>query len=128
MQFELHPRDVMTPHFLDPRLLMPRRKSVQRLFTLRTIPMVLARHHKHRVAERELRLRQIAPHEVSLFGRQLPLSEQFFREQETRAAVEQKPRGFRQRNPDRVSMMFAPMKNRFIAEQHAMSRNQIITE
>jgi hypothetical protein len=103
-------------HFIEPRM------------ALATAPMVLPASSQHGVAQRKPRFSQIASDEINLVPTQSGTPQMFPREQQAAAAIEQQPRGFRERDFGWLQMLSASAEQAFVSNDTTVPRDEVVGE
>src|SRR6185369_7742243 len=128
MQFESNAGFVVPEHLRQPVKILRDEKFFQAAVPLKTTPMILAKSREHCVAERQLCLGNVASDKISVVGRKGSSAQSLAGQEQPGATVHQETRGFRQRNPIRLPMVFATDQEFFFSEQPSMPHDKVIIE
>src|SRR5438552_15933260 len=90
--------------------------------------MVLAQYGKYGIPESQLGLGQVADNKILLLKSQLMAAQEFFGQEQAGAAIEQKPRRFRERDLFRVEMMPTALKEIVSPGEYTMCCHQVVAE
>src|SRR6267378_7226128 len=101
MQLELNPFTVEMSHFFQPWKIEERADApglkgslLEAAMAFPTAPMILAEQRQKRVAECQFRLGNVPLHKVGVLAGKVAFLQPLFGEEQSRAAIHQKARGF----------------------------------
>src|ERR1051326_7700369 len=92
MEFEIHSGGMVLEHSRQPRQVLAGRNAHEPFMASATTPMVLPSGGQHGIAKSQLRLGQVAAHEISIFRRKRIALQPFLGKQQARAAVHEEAR------------------------------------
>src|SRR6266478_6881610 len=107
MEFETHADAMVSQNIREPRQIFAGQKMFESFMPMATAPVVLPVGRQQRVAESQLRLGQVATHEICVLRFESTTLQPFLGKKQARATVHQQARGFAKGDTLRLKVMAA---------------------